>query len=1692
MRHRHLPFLLFLSSFVLWVGVGQAQQHSQEPSREAQERRGTAWTGAPGIVETTAAIMAREAETQAIARIHPGVVRRAQFPFHRRPDRRNLPQNPDSPRVASWPPSPAPDLSSEQRRTTEENRLQPVAQTASLTFDAFDSSSTLGPFPPDTMGAVGPTQFLLAINYGLISFSKTTGQKDGQINVTLDTFFASVRNGYETTDPRVRYDRLSGRWFVTAINFAIPNRVMIAVSNGAAITSATAWTFFYFEQDLVSPAGDSTCFTDAPSLGVDVNGLYIAGDQFCGSSLTFTDTAAFAVQKASVLGSGPIVVTAFRNLATGMSIITPQAADNYDPNATQAFFVGTNAFYFGQLVILAVSFQGSTAVMGRPLTVNLAATAYPIPVPHKGNTAGTQGYLDSGDDRLTMAHFRNGSLWTAHNIGVDSTGAASYSADRNAIRWYEIIGFSQFNNFPSVRQSGTVFTSGSPGSLTQRSYWMPSLVVSGQGTVLLGSSTAGASEFINTAFTTRLSSDPAGQMNVPTQFTSSSTAYNPAGDDGSSAGVRRWGDYSFTSLDPADDQTMWTIQQFCSATNVYGLQVAKVLGPPPDAPISASIAVAPGQAGAEVIITGSGMYDPGSGFPNHISASVTGGVAVSSVAYLSSSSIRLNISTAGASLGVQSVTVTNPDGQSATGAGVLTIATSGCTFSVTPTSQSFVATGGTGYVDVNAGYSCHFTATSSSSFITINPGPFFGTGQISSVIYTVAANPSTNPRSGTITIAGSTLTINQAGLTTTSVSFLPSPSTSVAGQPVTLTATVTPSTATGTVTFLDGTNAVGTGTLVNGQATLTTALLPVGVRSLQASYPGDSLDAASNSPATSITVLVPPNLPHMLGSYLIGPDAASAAPGDFNGDGNADLVVTNGNGAALLLGNGDGTFRAPTTIALPFAGSQLVVGDFNGDGKADLAVGGVVVLLGKGDGTFGAPVVYDTTRNATCVSLADFNGDGKADLFVGGGDSAALLLGKGDGTFQSAITYGFLGDPCFFAVGDFNRDGKTDIAVGILGDFENGNGLEDGPSYLEVWLNSGSTSKPFQGKPTAYNFANLGALVVAGDFNGDGKTDLALTNTTGVSVMLGNGDGTFQTPVNSTAAGPYSASIVVADFNGDGKLDLALANTNNNIVEILLGNGDGTFQPPINYSISGASSLAVGDFNGDGRPDLVVVSRSTATVTILLGAAPQLTIAATHSGGFQQAQTGAAYNLAIGNSGSGSTSAAVTVTDSLPAGLTATSISGTGWTCTLSSLTCTRADVLAPGASYPAIAVTVNVSNTAPASVTDAATVSGGGVSTTNSASDPTTISQISLGYAGPAVALAGNSAKSPITAQLPAGVSLDSLSMIVAVTPVGSAPALSGTLTFSAASGQPSPAVSNAGSGAITLTYSHLTTPLSGTLHLGDVTITVPANASVGQSYTIHVTVVSASLSGNAVSVTAGADATLSTGVPYLVGDVFPSTTDSDTNFGDAVLNTLDLIAMLRAVTGLPGFTPAACSDRFDAMDAFPLDTAVRGGDGKLNTLDLITILKRVTNLDTSRPTRVPRGQACSSQAPQSRMPARKPEAVIELSAEEGGTAIYLSSAASLSLSGLSFSLGSTSSAGANSTPLHFAAADTSPSLVDTGVPGTLSLAWLEGVTVASGQRVLLGHLEGVSPEWLKLWGSSANTTDTGREVAIGLRLSR
>jgi hypothetical protein len=367
----------------------------------------------------------------------------------------------------------------------------------------------------------------------------------------------------------------------------------------------------------------------------------------------------------------------------------------------------------------------------------------------------------------------------------------------------------------------------------------------------------------------------------------------------------------------------------------------------------------------------------------------------------------------------------------------------------------------------------------------------------------------------------------------------------------------------------------------------------------------------------------------------------AVAVADINGDGKLDLVVADGF-ISVLLGNGNGTFQPATTVTTNGQTVAVAIADFNGDGKLDLAAadysdnGVSEILLGNGDGTFQSASQVFCGIGALSIATADFNGDGKTDLVLAdlGNDDVCVLTGKGDGTFQAEI-YGVDTAPSGIAVADFNGDGKTDWVAASEADpllslaFGNGNGTfqaapqytvgsfaaalgdfnKDGkldlaiaaPNGLYIFLGNGDGT--FQASTQLNTFGEV--AVAVGDFNNDGNLDMVAPQgffqDQGL-MFLGNGDGTFQPGVGFQLGSSSPAQFLTGDFNNDGKLDLAVSTTSNNAVNILLGNGDGTLQPARTFVFGSSTGyMAAGDFNKDGKLDIAVADSLANGVNILLG-----------------------------------------------------------------------------------------------------------------------------------------------------------------------------------------------------------------------------------------------------------------------------------------------------------------------------------------------------------------------------------------------------------------------------------------------------------------------------------------------------------
>src|SRR3984885_5128562 len=391
---------------------------------------------------------------------------------------------------------------------------------------------------------------------------------------------------------------------------------------------------------------------------------------------------------------------------------------------------------------------------------------------------------------------------------------------------------------------------------------------------------------------------------------------------------------------------------------------------------------------------------------------------------------------------------------------------------------------------------------------------------------------------------------------------------------------------TGTVSFLDTTNLT---------------LPPLGTAGLSTGTVQQQTIAGSNSP-------VP------VGK---GPQSVAAGDFDGDGFTDLAVLNSTDKTITILSGDGTGAFTAlgtkPATGTGPVA---LVAGDFNGDGNLDLAVLNstatartVTIFLGSGTSplTFTAkgPYAFPAITTATAIAVGDFDGDGILDLAVSGstatGGAVDILKGDGTGAFTNVtptgITVGIGKGPSSIVTGDFNEDHNLDFAVA------NKTG-----STISVMLGNG-TGTAFSvasGSPLA-GTGTLPAALTAADFNGDGHLDLAVadsfsTSSSQVDLFKGSGTGTFtaQTP-SSPITGKTPVAIAAGDFNADGHTDLAVTNSDQTTATVLLGNGNFTLQTQPTASVGTTpSAIAAADFNGDGSLDLAVANFGSKNVSILL------------------------------------------------------------------------------------------------------------------------------------------------------------------------------------------------------------------------------------------------------------------------------------------------------------------------------------------------------------------------------------------------------------------------------------------------------------------------------------------------------------
>ncbi len=1230
---------LALSTLLLSMSIGTALADTPGKRLHAEE----------GVKESTAAIMGRQA-------VAPP---KKEHPDHELeyPDRSRLPQNPLAPALSRFPAAPA----TERAAPAEPLKIH----TTSLGFDGATLTDT-GAFPPDSMGTVGPTQFITFVNGRIRSFTKA-GVADGVINADPDVFFAPVTTPVSppvvldfTSDPQIRYDRFSGRWYMSIIDVPCTNatctttavnRWMVAVSDAASagvITGTTVWTFFEFQTDA---SGD---FCDYPSLGIDVNALYVGCNIFSGAG-SFVGTNGYVIQKTSTLGAGPLVVTMFAGLAAGAGAgpESPRGVDNFDPGATEGYFVGPDNAAFSIIQFRRISNPGSlTPTISANIPITVPATTTPNPVEHLGNTGGNNGRLDSLDDRFFQAMIRNGRLWAAHNFRVNATGVAATTPAanvRNATRWYE---FQNLTTTPTVVQSGTVFDNAATRAAA-RQYWIPSVVVTGQGHSVIGMSMAGTPVGATPVFVGRLAGDTLGTMTGPptvaaVTYGTTTANYNPASDPGGASG-RRWGDYSFTVVDPLDDMTVWTIQEYNQALNSYAVRVGKLAAPPPATPTCSGSPISFSGPTGNVVITatstgGSGFYDPGANLAppalpfSHLAAMVTN-ATVNSVTYNSPTQVTLNITAL--TNGSQDVTITNPDGQSVTATGCINVS------GVVAADLGITKTDGV--ASATPGGSVTYTITASNASATAASGA------------TVA---DTFPAILTCTwtcvgAGGGTCTASGSGNINDTVN-LP------AGASVTYTATcAVAASAVGTLSNTATVTLAGDPNAANNSATDTDTLTPqanLGITKtdgVTTATPGGSvtytITASNAGPSNATGATVADTFPASLTCTWTcvgagGGTCTASGSGNINGtvnlpSGGSVTYTASCNISAAATGtlSNTATVTAPAGVTDPTPGNNSATDSDTLAASADLAI---TKTDGVTTATAGGSVTYTITASNAGPSNA--TGATVADTFPASLTCTWTCVGAGGGTCTASGSGNINGTVNLPSGGSVTYTASCTISASATGSLTN---------TATVTAPAGVTD-PTPGNNSATDIDGLGA-----------SADLAITKTDGVTTATPGGSVTYT--ITASNAGPSNATGATVADTFPASLTCTWTCTGaggGTCTASGSGNINGTVNLPSGGSVTYTASCTISAAATGTLSNTATVTapagitdptpgNNSATDSDTLGASADLAITKTDGVTTATAGGSVTYTITASNAGPSNATGA-TVADTFPASLTCT------WTCT--------------------------------------------------------------------------------------------------------------------------------------------------------------------------------------------------------------------------------------------------------------------------------------------------------------------------------------------------------------------------------------------------------------------------------------------
>ncbi len=482
-----------------------------------------------------------------------------------------------------------------QKSSVVEAVVEPAAQgvkyvpTVGLNFTPSGrinaATSPFGNVPDTGGGDVGPEQILYIQNSDVKTLDKATGAQDFVLDLDPSLFSATSGVTYPIalyTDPCTRFDRYSQRWFQVSITEHVgvteTNFIVIGVSDSAVISDTTTWQFYALAASQIPPASPVfTHIADFEKIGLDMNALYIGYQEFDNVDVNYVNSVAVVIQKESLLNGGPVVATAFRNLNTQPQdqSIEPGfcGVDNLDAteNDPGFFFAynGANGFPITNIVVYRIFNPGSTnPSISEPEFVPIPPVEGVFPpffAPHKGNILGERGLLELLQVP-TDGVIRNLHLFTAGDLPVDRFGQSNANPDREGIRWYEI----DLTTTPaSLVQSGTVFD---PSPTNPLWYNFASLSVNKFGDIVMGSTVSGNDLFVSGVVFGRFKNDPVGLMSDPVIVAPGAASFNARFNV-------RWGDYSRVAVDPSDDTTFWSFQEYVPSQDNYGIAVTRLVRP---------------------------------------------------------------------------------------------------------------------------------------------------------------------------------------------------------------------------------------------------------------------------------------------------------------------------------------------------------------------------------------------------------------------------------------------------------------------------------------------------------------------------------------------------------------------------------------------------------------------------------------------------------------------------------------------------------------------------------------------------------------------------------------------------------------------------------------------------------------------------------------------------------------------------------------------------------------------------------------------------------------------------------------------------------------------------------------------------------------------------------------------------------